>query len=106
MEAKDMILICKALSDTNRLEIVQMLSDGEKCGCKILDKFNITQPTLSHHMKILVDCELVNDRKEGKWHHYSLNKKVIREASSFIFITKLSFFFSCLVNSFFDFSTS
>lgn len=84
METRDMILICKALSDTNRLEIVQMLSDGEKCGCKILDKFNITQPTLSHHMKILVDCELVNDRKEGKWRHYSLNKKVIREASSFI----------------------
>lgn len=66
MEAKDMILICKALSDTNRLEIVRMLSDGEKCGCKILDKFNITQPTLSHHMKILVDCGIVNDRKEGK----------------------------------------
>ena len=43
MEKRDMILICKALSDTNRLEIVQMLSDGEKCGCKILDKFNITQ---------------------------------------------------------------
>ena len=84
METRDMILICKALSDTNRLEIVQMLSDGEKCGCKILDKFNITQPTLSHHMKILVDCELVNDRKEGKCHHYSLNKKVIREVSSFI----------------------
>ena len=56
MDTRDMILICKALSDTNRLEIVQMLSDGEKCGCKILDKFDITQPTLSHHMKILVDC--------------------------------------------------
>ena len=82
MEAKDMILICKALSDTNRLEIVRMLSDGEKCGCKILDKFNITQPTLSHHMKILVDCGIVNDCKEGKWHYYSLNKKVIREARS------------------------
>ena len=84
METRDMILICKALSDTNRLEIVQMLSDGEKCGCKILDKFDITPPTLSHHMKILVDCGLVNDCKEGKLHHYSLNKKVIREASSFI----------------------
>ena len=59
MNTRDIILICKALSDTKRLEIVQMLSDGEKCGCKILDKFNITQPTLSHHMKILVDCELV-----------------------------------------------
>lgn len=62
----------------------RMLSDGEKCGCKILDKFNITQPTLSHHMKILVDCGIVNDRKEGKRHYYSLNKKVIREASSFV----------------------
>ena len=60
MDTRDMILICKALSDTNRLEIVRMLSDGEKCGCKILDKFDITQPTLSHHMKILVDCGLVN----------------------------------------------
>ena len=84
MDTRDMILICKALSDTNRLEIVQMLSDGEKCGCKILDKFDITQPTLSHHMKILVDCGIVNDCKEGKWHYYSLNKKVIREASSFV----------------------
>ena len=50
METRDMILICKALSDTNRLEIVQMLSDGEKCGCKILDKFDITQPTLSKYI--------------------------------------------------------
>ena len=62
METRDMILICKALSDTNRLEIVQMLSDGEKCGCKILDKFNITQPTLSYHMKILVDFYFLNFR--------------------------------------------
>jgi len=46
-----------------------MLSDGEKCGCKLLERFEITQPTLSHHMKILVGCGLVNDRKEGKWHH-------------------------------------
>ena len=72
MEMKEECIICKALSDTNRLEIVRMLSDGEKCGCKILDKFNITQPTLSHHMKILVNCGIVNDRKEGKWHYYCL----------------------------------
>ena len=84
METRDMILICKALSDTNRLEIVQMLSDGEKCGCKILDKFDITQPTLSHHMKILVDCGLVNDCKEGKWHHYSLNCEALIEFKNYI----------------------
>ena len=75
MNAMDVALICKALGDANRLEIVQMLSDGEKCGCKLLERFEITQPTLSHHMKILVGCGLVNDRKEGKWHHYSLNYK-------------------------------
>ena len=55
MNAIDVALICKALSDAHRLQIVQMLSDGEKCGCKLLEKFEITQPTLSHHMKIL--CE-------------------------------------------------
>lgn len=69
MNAMDVALICKALGDANRLEIVQMLSDGEKCGCKLLERFEITQPTLFHHMKILVGCGLVNDRKEGKWHH-------------------------------------
>ena len=44
----DVALICKALGDANRLEIVQMLSDGEKCGYKLLERFEITQPTLSH----------------------------------------------------------
>ena len=73
MNKIDVALICKALSDSNRLEIVQMLSDGEKCGCKLLERFEITQPTLSYHMKTLVESGLVNDRKEGKWHYYSLN---------------------------------
>lgn len=73
MNTIDVAVICKALGDSNRLQIVQMLSDGEKCGCKLLEAFEITQPTLSHHMKILCECGLVNDRKEGKWHHYSLN---------------------------------
>lgn len=52
MNTMDVALICKALGEANRLEIVQMLSDGEKCGCKLLERFEITQPTLSHHMKI------------------------------------------------------
>ena len=73
MNDLDAALICKAMGDANRLEIVKMLSDGEKCGCRLLERFSITQPTLSHHMKNLVDCGLVNDRKQGKWHYYSLN---------------------------------
>ena len=74
----------KALSDTNRLMIVDMLSCGELCACMILEKFNITQPTLSHHMRILCDCGLVNGRKEGKWTYYSLNEKAVRDLKALI----------------------
>ena len=63
----DIALVFKALSDVNRLKIIKILEGGEQCACRLLDKFNITQPTLSHHMKILCDCKLVNSRREGKW---------------------------------------
>ena len=67
-------LICKALSDPNRLRIVQLLTRGEHCGCELLEQLQISQPTLSHHMKTLEECGLVSTRKKGKWNHYSLNK--------------------------------
>ena len=63
----------KALSDPNRLVILDMLSGGELCACKILEELHITQPTLSHHMKILCDFGLIDGRREGKWMHYSIN---------------------------------
>ena len=65
--------IFKALSDPNRLKIIEMISCSEKCACDILDYFEFTQPTLSHHMKVLMDCGLVKCRKEGLWSHYSLD---------------------------------
>ena len=78
MSSIDIALMCRALSDSTRLEIIQMLNDGEKCACKILEKFSITQPTLSYHMKILTDCCLVLTRKESKWINYSLDKKKLK----------------------------
>jgi len=80
----DVALICKALGDSNRLQIVQMLSDGEKCACKLQEQFAITQPTLSHHMRILCESGLVNVRKEGKWSHYSLNCETLVAFQQFI----------------------
>jgi len=74
----------KALSDKNRLMIVDMLSCGELCACMILEKFNITQPTLSHHMKALCGCGLVDVRKEGKWAYYSLNEKTVQDLKMFL----------------------
>ena len=62
----------KALADENRLRILALLRGGEKCACKLLEELNISQPTLSHHMKILCDAGIVTARKEGKWMHYSI----------------------------------
>lgn len=55
----------KALSDETRLEIFTMLSQDELCACKILEKFQITQPTVSYHMKILCESGLVFGRNDG-----------------------------------------
>lgn len=65
--------ILKAISDPKRLRIVDMLSCGELCGCEILEAFHISQPTLSHDMRVLVEAGIVNDRREGKNTFYSLN---------------------------------
>lgn len=67
-------LLMKALADETRVKIFDMLSEGELCACKILEDFNITQPTLSYHMKILCDSGLVNSRRDGVWMKYSINK--------------------------------
>ena len=74
--------LCKALGDPNRLKIIKLLTDGEQCACKLLEAFQITQPTLSHHMKILSETGLVSGRKEGKWTYYSINCKKFSDFKS------------------------
>jgi ArsR family transcriptional regulator len=74
------VKVAKALSDENRLQILEMLKTGEKCACVLLDEMKITQPTLSHHMRILCDAGLVTGRKEGRWVHYSIDRNAADEA--------------------------
>lgn len=71
----DTIKVFKSFCDENRLKILEQLQTGEKCACKLLEDLRITQPTLSHHMKILCDANIVQGRKDGKWVHYSLNQE-------------------------------
>lgn len=75
----DTAKILKAISDPKRLRIVDMLSCGELCACKILEAFHITQPTLSHDMRVLSEAGIVNDRREGKNIFYSLNRERLTE---------------------------
>lgn len=74
-EYAEYVSALKALSDETRLKIVDLLSCEELCACKILEQFSITQPTLSYHMKILMQSGLVVGKRDGAWMHYSLDKQ-------------------------------
>lgn len=75
MNEKQTASIFKAFCDENRIRILNSLRSGEKCACKLLEELSVTQPTLSHHMKILCDSGVVVGRKDGKWMHYSISPK-------------------------------
>jgi len=71
--------VFKALADSIRLRILGLLSSREMCVCEVMVALDLTQPTASHHLRILENVGLVNDRKEGKWVFYSIaNPKLIR----------------------------
>ena len=72
---KDTALVFKAFCDENRIKILNILSTGEKCACRLLEALSVTQPTLSHHMKIFCDSGIVTARKDGKWMHYSISQE-------------------------------
>lgn len=84
IKTEEIIKISKALSDKNRVEIIKLLSDEELCACKLLEHFEIKQPTLSHHMKLLAETGLVNVTKKSTWSYYTLNNEKLEEFKSFI----------------------
>ena len=65
----------KALGDETRQRILSLLSVKELCVCELIMALNITQPTTSHHLKILEDANLVQSRKDGRWVFYSVGDK-------------------------------
>lgn len=72
--------VFKAFDDVNRLQILEMLREGEKCACMLLEDLQISQSTLSYHMKVLCDSSIVTGRKEGKWMYYSISKEGSKNA--------------------------
>lgn len=85
MKLLDVAAIFKVLGDPTRLKIIKILSDDkERCACELLETFDITQPTLSHHMKILNNFKLVKTKKAGVWNYYTLNRKTMEELKNYI----------------------
>ena len=66
--------LLKALANRTRLKMLKLLSGREMCVCELTVALDLTQPTASHHLNILQNVGLVEDRKEGKWVFYSLAK--------------------------------
>ncbi|TQQ84392.1 ArsR family transcriptional regulator [Peptacetobacter hominis] len=65
--------IFKAFCDEKRLRILELLRDGEKCACVLIEHMEIGQSSLSYHMKILCESGIVESRQVGKWTHYKIN---------------------------------
>lgn len=84
LDEKKVPTVFKALCDENRVKILKLLLTGEKCACVLLDYMHITQPTLSHHMKILCNSGIVVGRKEGKWMHYSISTEGVKYAIEYL----------------------
>ena len=84
MDQRKTALIFKAFCDENRVRILNLLRGGEKCACRLLEELSISQPTLSHHMKILCDSGIVVGRKEGKWMHYRISRSGVQLAEEYL----------------------
>lgn len=68
----EIVDVFKALSDPTRLRIAALLTRGELCVCDLLEILKLPQSTISRHMARLKSAGIVNDRRQGKWVHYSL----------------------------------
>lgn len=81
----DYVKCFKALGDDNRLKIIEVLrQNGDSCACYLLEQLQISQSTLSHHMKVLTEAEIVKARKEGQWMHYVLDKNTLEKLNAFL----------------------
>jgi ArsR family transcriptional regulator len=74
-QAADLAHVLKALAEPTRLRLVSMVAgheNGEACVCELTDPLGLTQPTISHHLKILVDAGILTRSQRGKWAYYAI----------------------------------
>ena len=86
-DAQRTALVFKALADPNRLRllsIVKSAGGGEACVCDLTEPLDLSQPTVSHHLKILVDAGLLHREKRGTWAYYSLVPGAIEQTAGLL----------------------
>ena len=86
-QAEQVAALLKALADPVRLRIMSLVAahaDGEACVCDITEAFDLSQPTISHHLKVLHEVGLLDRDKRGVWVHYRLNADALRSLGACI----------------------
>ena len=84
MELEDFTDLMKAMSDSNRVRILQLLSGGELCVCQILEVLDIAPSTLSKHISVLKNVKIIKSRKSGRWIYYRLSDKCSEAAGKIV----------------------
>ncbi len=86
LEAERCARVFAALADPIRLRLYTMIAsaDGEVCACSFVDAVDRSQPTVSHHLKVLRDCGLINGAKRGTWVWYSANPELAAEVAQLL----------------------
>ncbi len=80
MEGSNIIEMMSVLAEPTRIKILEIISaDGEKCAKDILPVFQITQPTLSHHLNLLLENNILSARKDGRYVYYSINREAVSQ---------------------------
>lgn len=81
---QEYLRVFRAFTDENRMQILELLCGGEQCACVLLEHLKISQPTLSHHMKILCKSGIVKSRRVGPWNYYSIHQDGCKYASQLL----------------------
>jgi ArsR family transcriptional regulator, arsenate/arsenite/antimonite-responsive transcriptional repressor len=74
---EEVLLSLKSLSEEIRIRIVLLLMDREACVCELMEVFGMAQSKLSHHLLMLKDAGILQDKKRGKWNYYRINTKIL-----------------------------
>jgi ArsR family transcriptional regulator len=86
LEAERMAAVAKALGDPVRLQLIDVLRKhaGKVCVCELVPLFDLTQPTVSHHLKVLRDAGLVGSERQGLWAYYYVIPDALKELSAWL----------------------
>jgi ArsR family transcriptional regulator, arsenate/arsenite/antimonite-responsive transcriptional repressor len=85
LEDKELVKVLKALADAGRLKMIQEVAAAGELSCgQVAEHFDVSQPTISHHLKILKEAGILHDRQEGKHHYISVNHALLNQVAGLI----------------------